>query len=139
MNVTITQGYYGYRNAVGRKVVVARGESVELEESEAKRLIDLGVAQLTDTEMPEQSVATPSNDVSEAKSIENSTDAENANEGDLEPCEDFSSMNFMKLKSIAIKRGIDVSGLDSKAKLIEALEQADDEDAPVVTAENPLA
>lgn len=121
--VKIKCGAYGHR-AKGSSFVsiVARGESCIVDDEEAKRLVDLGVA-LIIGEVPNAEPAP-------VPVVEESVEDEQPEEEI-----DLSAMRFDELKKLAIEMGIYEGKLNSKAKLIDAIRAAEAEEAPIIAAE----
>lgn len=126
MLVKIISGTYGHRPILpnGQKshyvIPVRAGEApIDVDKAEADRLIGLGVAEAVQAEKIKAPKQEP---------VETAPEAES--EG-----ADLESMSFNELKAFAQEQGIDVSGIRSKAGLIEAI-SAEAEEAPTFDAQD---
>ena len=131
MLVRITNGTYGYipTLANGEKspyvVNVTSGDlPIDVDEAEAKRLVDSHIAEYVDTE----AVATRSVPFEDENPNGNTPEPENATEGTETPKDsNLEEMTFAELKAYAQEIGIENAGkYRSKAALIEAINNADD-------------
>lgn len=131
MLVRITNGTYGYipTLANGEKspyvVNVTSGDlPIDVDEAEAKRLVDSHIAEYVDTE----AVATRSVPFEDESPNGNTPEPENATEGTETPKDgNLEEMTFAELKAYAQEIGIENAGkYRSKAALIEAINNADD-------------
>ena len=141
MKVRIINGTYGYRPDPNKPFLVrpvSAGGTCDVSAEEGQRLIGLGVA--IAMEMPPAPVATPPNPAPEADSGDNTPEAEAATEP-LETDEatppDLSNMKLSELKAIASQHGVDASKMRSKAEVIAAIQEAEDE-LPDLTPEEPM-
>lgn len=121
MLVEILCGGYGCRTKTGIHTVM-RGEQCEVSESEARRLIGLGVAKspyITDRGTANALAATP------ATAEGNDTPDEEASQGGSETAtlapDQLRSMTVANLKKLAADMGIDTKQLKTKDALIEAI------------------
>lgn len=156
LKVKIIDGNYGH-NDNGKITTIPLGKEVELADDEAHRLIELEVAELvtdhTDGNRGVAHVATGKNGEENKKPSVNPTDGENGAEGKAEddgeeaPTLDeaqLRSMTNADLKKLAEDMGIDTSKMKKKDDFVNAIiaetvnVDADDEDAPVITAEDPI-
>lgn len=120
--VKIIEGVYGYRNAHGMVRPKHIGETVDLPKAEAARLVALGVAEYVAAE----TVATDPAPQEAGEQCDTMADNENsANSdgeivGNLDP-EQLKDLKMEELKDLATGMGVDTKGLNSKAKLIDAI------------------
>ncbi len=120
MLVKIIAGMYGYRDEKNRLRPKSEGDVVDVKDEEAKRLINLGVAEY----------ATETSEVtgmggSEVSTVDNTPETENAsNEADEGEEINFDDMTVEQLKGVAKQMGINTSKLRSKKALIDAINDA---------------
>lgn len=121
MLVEILCGGYGCRTKTGIHTVM-RGEQCEVSESEARRLIGLGVAKspyITDRGTANALAATPAtaegNDTPAAEASQNGSEAAH-----LDP-DQLHDMTVANLKKLAADMGIDTKQLKTKDALIQAI------------------
>ena len=129
--VKIINGVYGHRPENSPYVIpVSVGDpAISVDDDEAKRLVDLGVAAYADA----GAVATAIPVVSDSVAIDNSPESEDGESGDSAPGEivghlDPDSLKDMKmdeLKKLATDVGIDVTGIKKKDDLIQAIVSVD--------------
>ena len=140
MIVEILCGGYGCRTKTGIHTVM-RGEQCEVSESEARRLIGLGVAKspyITDRGTASTLAAAP------ATAEGNDTPAAEASQNGSEPNQ-LQDMTVAELKKLAADMGIDTKQLKTKDALIQAICAEDvvpgDEctDGPELAAAMPTA
>ena len=150
--VRIKFGYYGHRPHKARSPVpVGPGETVNVSDDEAIRLISLGVAELVDAQSSVSPLCAPYEqpqsgeeyvDTSGAEPLpEPDEDADTANVGHLD-ADQLMSLTKAKLLELASDIGADVSAADSKAKIVDAIIQVQlepgDSIPPAVVAEAPV-
>ena len=144
VKVKILCGGYGLPATSGTKLIL-RGQTVEVPEDEAKRLIALGFAasveetpdwsgwkQIAEDPIPEPDTPDPD------KEQEPEDDDPAADGAEIEGEEDevdLSELTVAELKALCADAGIDLKGLTSKAKLIAAYEA---QALPEITAEDPV-
>ena len=145
MLVEILCGGYGCRTKTGIHTVM-RGEQCEVSESEARRLIGLGVAKCTFS-APTAPEAAPAdvpataegNDTPAAEASQNGSEAAH-----LDP-DQLHDMTVANLKKLAADMGIETKQLKTKDELVEAICAEDvvpgDEstEAPELSAAMPTA
>lgn len=145
MLVEILCGGYGCRTKTGIHTVM-RGEQCEVSESEARRLIGLGVAKspyITDRTTANALAATP------ATAEGNDTPADETRQSGAETAhlapDQLQSMTVAELKKLAADMGIETKQLKTKDELVEAICAEDvvpgDEstEAPELSAAMPTA
>ena len=145
MLVEILCGGYGCRTKTGIHTVM-RGEQFEVSESEARRLIGLGVAKspyITDRGTASTLAAAPAtakgNDTPAAEASQNGSEAAH-----LDP-DQLHDMTVANLKNLAADMGIDTKQLKTKDALIQSICAEDvvpgDEcvDGPELAAAMPTA
>jgi hypothetical protein len=125
--VKIISGVYGYRPEKSPYVVpVSAGDpAISVEDDEAMRLVNLGVAAYVDA----GAVATAVPVVFDSDAIDNSPEREDGENGDPAPGEitatldpeDLKSWKMDDLKKLAADMGIDVTGIKKKDDLIQAI------------------
>lgn len=120
VKIKILGGAYGHRPAGSRHpVVINHGETCEVPEAEAKRLVELGVAE----EVDRGAVATAPVELS-AESREDATpDEEAAEEGQETPVPPLEDMTVAQLKELAEQMGLDISGLRKKSDILAAISE----------------
>lgn len=123
MFVRITAGTYGYRDDKGHLKPKNSGDTVLLDDAEAERLINLGVAEEISTE--EAGGAAP--EVSDESAINNTPNGEKAEEmaGNEVVVDEMAieDMTFDQLKSVAEQMGLPhVGKYRSKKALMDAIE-----------------
>lgn len=129
--VKIISGVYGYRPEKSPYVIpVQRGDpAISVEDDEAKRLVEIGVAAYVDKETPVEAVATGLSCDSDSCPIDNSPDSEGGENGDSDPGEitgnlDPDALKDWKmddLKKLAADMGIETTGIKKKDDLIAAI------------------
>ena len=133
--VKIISGGYGYRAGEKKSVELkdSRSAPFELNDTEAARIVALGIAEYAEIE-----VATPVPDTKAETTGVNTTEAVNTAEGEYEgDIPDLDNMSFAELKAEATRRGIKAGKFKSKLALREAILEADDEPFSV-GAEEPV-
>lgn len=157
MQVKILSGGYGlpytYKTKHGTQHgtrLILRGQTVELPEQEAQRLIALGhAAAVADMPVPAAEAPDPDNGQDNTtgsdgidtpdpdKEQETEDEIPAADVGCVEPEDevDLSSLTVQELKALCAEAGIDLKGLNSKAKLIAAYETLS---LPELGAEEPV-
>ncbi len=132
--ILITRGSYGMDNGRGGVTVVHRGHTCEVEDGEASRLIDLGVA-------------TPAGDAPRSGPGKDPGHGGDAAEGEETAHPDLArlqSMTLAELKKLAEDMDLDASDLRKKADVIdlitaESVYAVDDgETPPDLDAEAPV-
>ena len=127
MKVLIINGAYGYvpklpNGEPGQYVLsITRADGpIDLDEKEAKRLVDEGIARYVEDEPTDSPVPFEAVDEADDTPLE-----EAVQEDEEEP--DFEAMSFAELKAYAQNNGIEnVGKYRSKAALIEAITGKDD-------------
>lgn len=149
MKVKIISGAYGYR-PVGsaHPTTIMRGETCDVTEEEANRLLSIGAAEIAE-EAPTEEVITAPDGKDESKAGEDTATQNNGTgskeDAHLDP-DQLSEMKFDELKQLAEDMGIDTKGMRSKASLIDAIvavevtvdEEDDGEQPPDLTAAAPV-
>ncbi len=129
--VKIISGTYGYRPEKSNYVIpVSVGEGpISVDDDEAKRLVEIGVAAYIDKETPVEAVATAPSCDSDSCPIDNSPDSEDGENGDSGPGEvtgnldpeELKGWKMDELKKLATDMGIDATGIKKKDDLIAAI------------------
>ena len=145
MLVEILCGGYGCRTKTGIHTVM-RGEQCEVSESEARRLIGLGVAKCAfsaptapETAPADVPATAEGNDTPAAEASQNGSEAAHLDRDQLQ------SMTVAELKKLAADMGIETKQLKTKDELVEAICAEDvapgDEctDGPELAAAMPTA
>lgn len=112
MMIKITRGYYGYRNGRIVELKDTNSQAFELEESEARRIIGLGIAKAV-------SDSTEDSDPKDGKEIEEDSITIN---GKLSE-EDLRKMTYPQLKKLC--KDMEVSADGKKEEIIERLINVD--------------
>lgn len=140
--VKIIFGSYGAGSGAGVVRVVSRGETCEVDDSEAERLVSIGVASYIDAAAsPVPAVSNEGTETSASMGEpENAAEGEKTASARLDP-EQLKTMKNLQLKKLARDMGIDVTGLRTNAELIDAITAVDveidtDEDTPDLTPED---
>ena len=144
--VRIIEGIYGYRNKNGMVRPKHIGETVELTDEEAERIVHLNVAEFVTSEP----VATAPVTNEDKGQCDNTGDNENASQEDeeavchLDP-EQLKELKMDELRKMAEEMGVETHGLNTKAKLIDAIcsepvtpGDDDDETPPEIGAGAPV-
>lgn len=125
--IKIISGTYGFMKDGIIEPKTPEDKPFEVSQEEAERLIGLGVAAYD--------MCQPIEDVEPVQEQEEEEEVENEVEED-KPLE---AMSFKELKTTALEMGLDIKPLISKALLIEAIKQRDEElakeDLPDLSAE----
>lgn len=155
LKIRITSGNYGHKKN-GKTITIRLGETVDVADDEARRLVDLKVAEIVkddiDEEINGKGVATGGNDDNANDPNANPPENENGAEGENEDGNDdakhldeeqLNSMTNANLKKLAEDLGIDTSKLKVKADFVTAILKVnvdvdDDEVPPAVGAEGPV-
>lgn len=145
--VKIISGVYGYVPEGSNYVIpVGSGDpAISVDDEEAKRLVDIGVAAYVDA----AAVATALPGDSSDEAISNSHEDEGGENGDSTPGEidgsfDPEALKAMKmddLKKLAVDMGLDISGIRKKDDLIQAIAAVEvtvPPDAPVLGVEDVI-
>ncbi|MCD8199812.1 MAG: hypothetical protein LUD25_02490 [Coriobacteriaceae bacterium] len=149
--VKIISGKYGHRPNGSKSVrIVYAGELVDLPDDQAERLVKLGVGAIVEAETPspQPTEATDgpapsegSYDIPEAESpAEGPLDAGEANDAEetLPDADELAAMTNAQLRELAVYWGVDVTGLRTKAQLIDAILSSDGDTLPKMDAEEPV-
>ena len=131
VKVKILCGGYGLRRD-GATKLIPRGQTVDIPEEEAERLLALGYAETVAGEVKAAPVKEPepvAPDPTESEPAEE-PDA-SAEEGEIDP----DSLTVAELKDLCRDAGIDIRGLRSKADLLAAW---NDNQMPDLSAEAPV-
>ncbi len=133
MLIKIINNTYGYRPILpnGKKshyvIPVKPGEPpIEVEKAEADRLIAMGVA---------EAVGAKNDKALEAKAVKAAPEA--VETGNLD-AEQLKEMTFDELKTLAKDMGADITGIRSKAGLIEAITAVEVEAGPVLDVQDVI-
>lgn len=147
MRVIITCGGFGHKTASGRFKLVFRGESVDLPEEEAMKLIADGNATI-DAESAPVDVATPAGGQEVPVTGANTSGDGNGSSGQETGLFDEAKLLAMtndELKKLGESMGADVAKCKKKADYVAAIlvaQEADDggedEDPPDLSAEDPV-
>lgn len=113
--VKIVSGVYGADNGKGGVTAIARGQTCEVSDAEAARLVSLGVAAMA--------VATLQEGQTAPEAGENTPEGDNAQEGAVGHLDagQLSSMTNAQLKQLAEDMGLDVTKCKKKADFIELI------------------
>ena len=119
MKIKIVAGVYGYRDQNGFLKPKGEGEVIDIDDTEAERLIGLGVASAVDPVASQDSIP----DASDDSECDTTTDeSEAVSEATDDEYVDYNDMSFEELKESAELLGIDTSKLRSKKAIIKAIE-----------------
>ncbi len=134
--VKIISGAYGQK-INGRTVLRMKGSVIELDDTEAQRLIAIKAA-----EPFAEAVATTAETVSKVEAVSNSTDEENASESDSEAVSDkpvySTDTGINKLKALLKEYDLPYRVGMTKADIVAELDEYFNyEDAPELSAETP--
>lgn len=123
MKVKIVAGVYGYRDQNGFLKPKGEGEVIDIDDTEAERLIGLGVAYAVEPVASQDSIPDASDD-SEGDTTNDESEAEEeaVSEATDDEYVDYNDMSFEELKESAELLGIDTSKLRSKKAVIKAIE-----------------
>ena len=121
--IRIVSGNYGARPAGGRLTVITKGNTVEVPDDEAARLVNLGVAAYV--KEPVLMAETTPEPVSEVAPSDTPDEEENE-----APEESLEEMPFDQLKQMAKDAGLPVGKLRSRKNIIDALQNMEDGDKP---------
>ena len=123
MKIKIVAGVYGYRDQNGFLKPKGEGEVIDIDDTEAERLIGLCVASSVEPVASQDSIpdvfcdsegdTTPDESEAEEEACSEATDDEYV---------DYNDMSFEELKESAKLLGIDTSKLRSKKAVIKAIE-----------------
>ena len=129
--VKIINGIYGYRpnNSPYVVPVSSRDPAISVDDDEALRLVEIGVAVIVDNEAPSAPVATALTGDSDSSTIDNSSDDEDGESGDPAPGEivnqfdpeELKGWKMDELKKLAADLGVDTTGIKKKDDLIQAI------------------
>lgn len=124
--IRIVNGCYAAHPNGGRLQVIDKGQTVEVPEDEAARLVQMGVAAYV--KEPVLMADLPTEPIPEAAPSD--TPDEEENEAP-EACEEsLEDMPFDQLKQLAKDAGLPVGKLRSRKNIIEALQNLEDDDKP---------
>ena len=124
--IRIVNGCYAAHPNGGRLQVIDKGQTVEVPEDEAARLVQMGVAAYV--KEPVLMADLPTEPVSEAAPSDTPDEEENETP---EACEEsLEDMPFDQLKQLAKNAGLPVGKLRSRKNIIEALQNLEDDDKP---------
>lgn len=123
MKVKIIAGVYGYRDQNGFLKPKGEGEVIDIDDTEAERLIELGVASAVEPVASQDSIPDVFDD-SEGDTTTDESEAEEeaVSEATDDEYVDYNDMSFEELKESAELLGIDTSKLRSKKAVIKAIE-----------------
>lgn len=123
MKVKIIAGVYGYRDQNGFLKPKGEGEVIDIDDTEAERLIGLGVASAVEPVASQDSIQDAFDD-SECNTTHDESEAEEeaVSEATDDEYVDYNDMSFEELKESAELLGIDTSKLRSKKAVIKAIE-----------------
>lgn len=123
MKVKIVAGVYGYRDQNGFLKPKGEGEVIDIDDTEAERLIGLGVASAVEPVASQDSIPDVSDDSEDDTTPDESESEEEAvSEAIDDEYVDYNDMSFEELKESAELLGIDTSKLRSKKAIIKAIE-----------------
>ena len=123
MKVKIIAGVYGYRDQNGFLKPKGEGEVIDIDDTEAERLIELGVASAVEPVAPQDSIPDVFDDSEGYTTHDESEDEEESvSEATDDEYVDYNDMSFEELKESAELLGIDTSKLRSKKAVIKAIE-----------------
>jgi len=122
--IRIVNGCYAAHPNGGRLQVIDKGQTVEVPEDEAARLVQMGVAAYE--KEPVLMADLPTEPIPEAAPSD--TPDEEENEAPEE--ESLETMPFDQLKQLAKEAGLPVGKLRSRRNIIDALEKMAEEDKP---------
>lgn len=131
--VMIIAGAYGADNGRHGVTVIERGQTCQVDDAEAKRLIALGVAA--------EAVATAPERVETPDAVDNPPAAENPQEraGIASDPERLLKLTNAELRKLAEEMGLDPSGCKKKADYVELITSADEDGDTVDDGELPPA
>jgi len=133
--IRIVSGCYAAHPNGGRLQVIDKGQTVEVSEDEAARLVNLGVAAYV--KEPVLMADLPTAPVPEAAPSD--TPDKELNEAPEAPEESLEDMPFDQLKQLAKDSGLSVGTLRSRKNIIAALRELEDgEEPPSMEAEAPV-
>ena len=129
--VKIINGIYGYRPKGQNIVVTTRPDDppIGVDDAEAERLVNIGVAAYVDKEPPVEAVATALSCDSDSCPIDHSPDDGEGENGDSAPGEitatldpeDLKNWKMDDLRKLAADMGIDATGIKKKDDLVAAI------------------
>lgn len=145
IRIRIVCGTYGYRpNGAAHPIPVDRGQCCDVPEDEAKRLMSIGVAQMT-AESVTDGVATDTEKQNASIPADGITESENGAEGKETARINLSKLKKMtneRLRELANELGINTAKLKTKAHLINAIIAVGDtqrtEEPPMLGVEAPV-
>ena len=123
MKVKIIAGVYGYRDQNGFLKPKGEGEVIDIDDTEAERLIGLGVASAVEPVASQDSIQDAFDD-SEGNTTtdESETEEEAVSEATDDEYVEYNDMSLEELKESAELLGIDTSELRSKKAVIKVIE-----------------
>lgn len=116
MKIVIDSGVYGLRLGKGRVRQVRRGETVDVSDTEAGRLIAIGIAS------PASGSLGASDGILAAEKAEDQT-PENGTRTEIPSMATLLKMPRAKLEELAVKTGADISGAESNKERAEILHE----------------
>ena len=147
--VKIINGVYGYRPEKSPYVipVTNRDPAISVDDEEAARLVEIGVAAYVGQEINAGTVATAIPGDSDGQTIDNSPDNGDGENGDSDPGEitgtldpeELKGWKMDDLKKLAADMGIDTTGIKKKDDLIAAIAAVEGNipaDAPMLEPED---
>ena len=138
--IRIVSGSYGLPQENGRLSVIRRGQTCEVPEKEAERLVNMGVAAFV--KEPVLMAEMPPAPVLEVAPSDTPDGEKNKAPEDLEvPLEDlpYEQIPFDQLKQMAKDAGLPVGKLRSRKNIIDALKELEEgEEPPSMDAEAPV-
>ena len=142
--IRIVNGCYAAHPNGGRLQVIDKGQTVEVPEDEAARLVQMGVAAFV--KEPVLMADLPTEPIPEAAPSDTPDEEENEATDEMIPGhldeEDLRSMPFQQLKKLAADCGLQVGKLRSRENIVKALAEmtvyvdAEDEVPPSMEAED---
>lgn len=141
VKIKITRGFYGLHTNIGVKVKSPNDDAFEVDDNEAKRLVELGVAKCVG-DMPVATNAENANeDNASVNPIKSESPAESEYEGDsaTDIPEYSSDSTVAELRAIAKNEGITFKVGMTKSEMLTALDEYFGvNDAPDLSAEIPV-
>lgn len=122
MKVKIIAGVYGYRDQNGFLKPKGEGEVIDIDDTEAERLIGLCVASAFEPVASQDSIPDAFDDSEGDTTDESEAEEEAVSEAVDDEYVDYNDMSFEELKESAELLGIDTSKLRSKKAVIKAIE-----------------
>ena len=134
--IKIKRGFYGLHTNIGVQIKGPKDDAFEVDDSEAKRLVDLGIAKY----IGDTPVATSINEEIADEASDNIAENENATESDLEDdggdIPEYSiDSNASDLRAIAKSVGITFKVGTTKEDMVKALDEYFSGDMPELDSE----